>query len=253
VKISDSLATGRERLPASVHSRYVVLGDPMIPEFRATGESAETGELDEEVWDFHQLEWWSRIYEYRWLQDVVRDCFGPILSPAHLGDKVALDAGCGRKHPSSFILGEMGFRRVIALDLLPHNPLFERVRMPNVEYRQVDFSEHVPGPVDFLCCLSVLEHVPQERQPRALENLCGAVAPGGFLAMTFDLPGFEYETDLEGYKRILGEQGFVLTEAPTDPSRRLTSRNGPIAHPGWPKVGRMELLCYRLLAQKEPS
>ncbi|MDY7096276.1 MAG: class I SAM-dependent methyltransferase [Acidobacteriota bacterium] len=246
MKTSESLEIGWGPSPPSVHSRYVVLDDPVMAKFRAVGDGGE------ELWDFHQLEWWSRIYEYRWLQDVVRDCFAD-RGTLNLESKVALDAGCGRKHPSSFILGEMGFRRVLALDLMPNNPLFERVRMANVEYRQTDFAEHVPGPVDFLCCLSVLEHVPRERQPRALENLCGAVAPGGFLAMTFDLPGFEYETDLEGYKRILSEQGFEITEAATDPAQRLTSRNGPIPHPGWPKVGRMELLCYRLLAWKEPG
>lgn len=233
-------AAGRQGPPASMHSRYVVLDDPVITEFRTAGKTGE------EVWDFHELLWWSRLYEYRWLRDVVGDCFGEDRS-----DKTALDAGCGRKHPSSFILGELGFKKVIALDILPGNPLFERVLMPNVEYRQVDFSEHVPGPVDFLCCLSVLEHVAPERQLRALENLCGAVAPGGFLAMTFDLPGFEYETDLEAYKRVLAEQGFVMIETPTGRAERLTSRNGHIAHPGWPEFGRMELLCYRVLAWRE--
>jgi SAM-dependent methyltransferase len=241
LKISESFVAGRRRPPESIHSRYVVLNDPVITEFRTPNSAGE------EVWDFHELAWWSRLYEYRWLQDVVSDCLGPDRS-----DKMALDAGCGRKYPSSFILGEMGFKRVIGLDLVPSNPLFERVSMPNVEYRQLDFAEEVPGPVDCLCCLSVLEHMPPERQLRALENFCRAVAPDGFMAMTFDLPGFEYETDLEAYKRVLAEHGFVMIEAPTDPAERLNSRNGRIAHPGWPKFGRMELQCYRLVAWKEP-
>jgi hypothetical protein len=57
------------------------------------------------------MRWWSRIYEYQWLTDVVEAFFGSDRS-----GKTVLDAACGPAHPGCFMLADMGFARVRAVD-----------------------------------------------------------------------------------------------------------------------------------------
>jgi SAM-dependent methyltransferase len=195
-------------------------------------------------WDFRALGWWSRIFEYRWLADIVSSI--PLKERSGM---TAVDAGCGRKHAGCFMLAEQGLGQVIALDRFERHALLDSIDLPNLVYQQLDFGETACPPAHLVLCLSVLEHIHPSRQESALVNLCDAVLPGGWLLLTFDMPGFEFDTDLDRYRRILRQRGFefILNEVP--PEQRLTSRNGPITVADWPSVGRPELECYRLLAR----
>ena len=218
-------------------SRYFRLDDSKMLSFSGRGENSLLH------WDFLELGWWSRIYEYSWMQAVIEHWVGD-----HISQKVALDAGCGRKHTGCFLMAELGFERVVAQDLFPQHPIFMLGKPANLEYAERDFCEGAACDADIVCCLSVLEHVALERQKQGLRVLCRAVRPGGLLVMTFDMPGFEYPTALELYKHIILDEGFVYAEREVAAHERLTSKNGPVSHPGWPSVGRYELTCYRLVA-----
>ena len=66
--------------------------------------------------------------------------------------------------------------------------------------------------------------------------------------LTFDMPGFEWDTDLDMYRHILRQREFDFIEVEVPFWHRLTSRNGPVPFAGWESLGRLELECYRLLA-----
>jgi trans-aconitate methyltransferase len=187
--------------------------------------------------------WWSRVYEYRWLKDVVEAIATPVRRVS-----TAVDVGCGMQHPGCFLLARSGFGRAIAQDVEARHDLLERINVHNLEYVRMDMTESVACEAQLVCCLSVLEHVPPHLQVRALRNLCSAVAGGGLLLLTFDMPGFEYDTNLDLYKNVLGDLRFEFIEVDVGPELRLTSATGPVSRPSWVSVGRAELECYRLLA-----
>lgn len=129
-----------DRLPNSMRrigeSRYVRLDDPVILTYRC---GATLPEPRQHVWDFRELQWWSRIFEYQWLKDVV----GAFLAP-DLETKTALDVGCGPEHPGCFMLAEFGFGRAVAQDVWERHELIERIHLPNLEYCCMDINEAVP-------------------------------------------------------------------------------------------------------------
>ena len=226
-------------------SRYFATADPVFPDYTCgAGLPAER----RVSWDFRELGWWSRIYEYRWMWDVARGFFGD-----RIAETSALDAGSGIKYPGCFLLAEAGFARVVAQDRRPRHEMLEQVGLPNLVYRSLDLCDEIEGQADLVACISVLEHIEPDRQAVALRNMCHAVAPRGLLALTVDMPGFEYDTDLALYERILEEEGFRFLKGDDPGPDRLNSRTGPIPNPGWPKFGRLELQCYRLLAWQDAS
>ena len=221
-------------------SRYMRLDDPVILTYRC---GAALPEPRQHVWDFRALQWWSRIFEYQWLKDVVSSFPAP-----ELETKTALDVGCGLEHPGCFMLAELGFGRTIAQDVWERHELIERIHLPNLEYCCMDINEASPCRADLVCCLSVLEHMDLVRQACALRILCDAVEPGGLLLLTFDMPGFEWDTDLDMYRHILRQREFDFLEVEVAEEQRVTSRNSPVPYAGWESLGRLELTCYRLLA-----
>ncbi len=202
-----------DRLPNSMchigESRYVRIDDAVILTYHC---GAALPEPRQHVWDFRELQWWSRIFEYQWLKDVV----GAFLAP-DLETKTVLDVGCGLEHPGCFILADSGFGRVVAQDVWERHELIERIHLPNLEYCCMDINEAVPCRADLVCCLSVLEHMDPQQQACALRILCDAVEPGGLLLLTFE-------------------------------EQRVTSLTSPVPYAGWESLGRLELECYRLLA-----
>ena len=233
-----------DRLPNSMchigESRYVRIDDAVILTYHC---GAALPEPRQHVWDFRELQWWSRIFEYQWLKDVV----GAFLAP-DLETKTVLDVGCGLEHPGCFILAESGFGRVVAQDVWERHELIERIHLPNLEYCCMDINEAVPCRADLVCCLSVLEHMDPQQQACALRILCDAVEPGGLLLLTFDMPGFEWDTNLDMYRHILRQREFDFIEVEVPEEQRLTSLTSPVPYAGWESLGRLKLECYRLLA-----
>lgn len=237
--ISPVYASQPEPAYRIAESRYVRRDDPIILTYHC---SSTLPQPQQHSWDFRELQWWSRIFEYQWLMDVA----STFLTPG-IETKIALDAGCGMEHPSSFMLAELGFRRVVAQDLWERHELIEQIHLPNLEYCCADMCEAIPCQADLVCCLSVLEHLDPPRQTRALEKLCNAVTPNGLLLLTFDIPGFEWDTNLDMYRKILRQHAFDFIEIEVQEEQRLNSHNSPVPYAGWESLGRLELECYRLL------
>jgi SAM-dependent methyltransferase len=218
-------------------SRHVRRGDPRLERY---GHAYALGPAR---WDFIRLGWWSRIFEYRWIVDALVTHFAD-----RLAGRTIVDLGCGYEHPGAHILADLGAGHVLATDLADRIELYDRCPAPNLAYRRHDMTQPLGRRFDAVVCISVLEHLPLADQAAALGHLADAVSPGGALLMTFDMPGFEHDTPLDLYRATLRRRGLAFTEAEVPADERLTSRNGPVAIPGFPEVGRAELEVYRLFA-----
>src|SRR6266571_1480479 len=128
-------------------SRYVRCDDPIILTYHCGSTLPQ-----QHFWDFRELQWWSRIFEYRWLMDVVRTFFIPGIET-----KTALDAGCGMEHPTCFMLAELGFGRVVAQDFSERHELIEQIHLPNLEYYCADMCATIPCQADLVCCLLLVK------------------------------------------------------------------------------------------------
>lgn len=199
-------------------------------------------------WNLLRRGAWSRMYEYPWILESIRVHFDGMLDRT-----TVLDAGCGIDNPLCFKLAEMGCR-VDAQDLFDIHPTIQQLNWPNLRYMKGNLKDPIPQRYAAVICVSTVEHIPPSIQPAVIHNLCDAVRPGGVLLMTFDCPGFEYDTDLGLYRQILRARKFEFSETETPEAARLSSRNGRLYNPGWPDIqagpqrGRDVLYVYRILA-----
>ncbi|MGB3906208.1 MAG: class I SAM-dependent methyltransferase, partial [Anaerolineae bacterium] len=137
------------------------------------------------------------------------------LSPVHIGsyirslyfwrevDKLpvrdfqsVLDAGCGGGHYALEFARRYGHLKVVGYDLKAR---FTEQRLPQLRLEHRDLlSVHDEESYDFVYCIDVLEHIPDNR--RVIANIHRALKPGGYfyLHMPYDHPG----------KRILPESLF---------------------------------------------
>lgn len=106
-----------------------------------------------------------------------------------------LIAGCGSGHQVAQALLSYDHVSITAIDLSPltlafaHHKLY--ARWPEETARRVRFcvadvlaltTARLP-PVELVCCIGMLHHVPRVDVPRALENLAGALLEGGVLQL----------------------------------------------------------------------
>lgn len=125
---------------------------------------------------------WSRQYELPWALDV---------SNLHRSDTV-LDAGCGY---SSFKLAlAKRVRRVIGIDLILDSlkraaHMCDYLDINNVELHHSDIATYqAVYEFDKIFCLSVLEHIPNDRDRAAcLTNMIRLLRPGGMMVISYDV------------------------------------------------------------------
>ena len=106
-----------------------------------------------------------------------------------------LIAGCGSGHQVAQALLSYDHVSITAIDLSPLSLAFAHhklhTRWPEETARRVRFcvadvlaltTARLP-PVELVCCIGMLHHVPRVDVPRALENLAGALLEGGVLQL----------------------------------------------------------------------
>ncbi len=151
-------------------NRVLNLADLERPLFRQVGRGLE--ELLEEKDGFYLHP--SKRWEYPWALEQVS---------LHPGCRV-LDAGCGGSIFPCY-LAHRGMR-VSAVDYCL--PPGIAGRDTGVEYLRGDLC-HLPfadQTFSLVFCISVLEHLPREKQPLALQELRRVLCPGGLLLLTTD-------------------------------------------------------------------
>ncbi len=172
----------------------------------------------------------------------------------NLQQKTVLDAACGEVQPGGFILAQKGFGQVVAQDVFARHALIEKSALTNLHYLQGNLAEVKEGRFDCIVFISTLEHINPEVQPLVLQNLVDRLNPGGALLLTFDMPGYEYSTNLDLYKQILRDNNLQFREESVRDADKLTSKNKHIVFPEGFEDGHVkheELSCYRLFAVRE--
>jgi 2-polyprenyl-3-methyl-5-hydroxy-6-metoxy-1,4-benzoquinol methylase len=101
---------------------------------------------------------------------------------------------------------------------------------------------------DCVCCISLLEHVMPHFQEQALTNLIKYVRKGGILLLTFDMPGFEYTTDLTLYLKVLRQQRCAVTVEETKEDERISTASSDVADSS---LISKNLSCYRIFAEQK--
>lgn len=140
--------------------------------------------------------WWSRPYEYCWAEQ-----FG-------VGDLEVLDAAAGISHPFKFWLAAHcaithacdidpritdwhAMQHEIAEDLGEHAlNLLQAADRSRLQLACASILD-LPYPaqsMDRVFCLSVLEHLPQDEQIRALTEFRRVIKPDGLALITVDYP-----------------------------------------------------------------
>jgi SAM-dependent methyltransferase len=195
-------------------SRFIVKDDPEIKKYS----------FKDREWSFYDLQWYSRIYEYRWAVDAINEYF------ADREPESVIDIGTGNWHPFSFMLTtETKVKKVFASDIYPLEEWQYKGIMPeSMDYFQGSADDESMPEVDIVACISIFEHLSKDLQIRSLSNFVKKINAGGCLVMTFDIPGYDYETQKQEYLRILDEGGmtYELEEVDGD---RVTSKDNPIA------------------------
>lgn len=197
-------------------------------------------------WDFRQLLWWSRVYEYAWLQRIM---WALRLDSTKSTLKV-MDAGCGKIQAGAFILADVPNVEVTAIDLLERHTLIERSKRKNLRYRKHDLRSIFFEQMDVIACISTLEHLSHEDQQTALRAFHDTLYPGGWIILTLDWPGYEFDVNPQTYLASLESWGYQFKIEQTDPRSQLWSNNGIIQHPGFPEVNREKISTYRITARK---
>lgn len=202
-----------------IKSAYISLDDNLMMSYKI-----EQGKIfkKKHFWDFKSMKWWSRIYEYQFLQEVVKT-----LNKENKSLSI-LDVATGPFHPGSFIL-ENGVNQVDAVDLLDKPKIFKKFNKYNINYIKDDMiNTKLNKTYDIVACISTLEHVKKEDQKSFLQNMIKLTKKGGSLILTFDDPGFEELTDIEMYKKTLKENNCLFEEEFVPEEEILTNLNGPI-------------------------
>ena len=175
-------------------SRYFTKDDPIMKDFAWGTLYAE----------FFQRGWWSRIYEYEWVKEASMAFFQ---SPSQ---HTAIDVATGIQHPNIFIMKDAGFSRVVGTDIFDRESfLYFKHLGNNIEYIKDNLlNPRIEDKFDCVSCISMIEHLPPKCQKTAISNLVNYLKPNGCIMITFDMPGFEYKTDLQLYRDVLMEHGL---------------------------------------------
>lgn len=226
-------------------SRYISTNDAYIKRFSTSSIFVKLLGRRVYRWNFVKTRWWSRAYEYKLIQDVVASVFGE-----EIGGKSALDFGCGDSHPGIFILEKLKFGQVFGCDLFDSHPLLDEKSF-NISY----FKNHKLGPnvkYDLITVISVLEHLKPTLQKEILCDLMMMLNNDGVIILTFDMPGFEFQTDLQLYTDLFDEFGLFYELENIPMELRLNNFNSVAPFPeGWPSFSLKKSECYRLVGFKK--
>ena len=211
-------------------SRYFKTDDPIIKLF-------QWGGLD---FEFYNRGWWSRIYEYQWVIDVCNN-----LRPDQLGS--AIDIATGIQHPGMFMLKSLGFNKVVGVDLFEEKDFMYRKNLcDGIFYVKEDINyPSLKEKFSAITCISFLEHIRPNSQEQVLQNIINYVSESGCIIMTFDMPGYDYPTNLSLYKTVLERNGFKIDNKDVEETQKISTQNSKIAE----QVLRTKpIYCYRLFA-----
>jgi len=159
--------------------------------------------LHECVYPLETFEWWSRIYEYRFVADRVSKT------------DILLDEACGLGHPFKVFMVN-NCKKIYACDIntltinsiqedranwFPNQIPYDVDLLNKIDLKQADIA-NLPYEDDMfnkICCISVLEHVDSSTRFKALQEAYRCLKIGGKFLITVDYPDVDL---LEMYSMI---------------------------------------------------
>jgi 2-polyprenyl-6-hydroxyphenyl methylase/3-demethylubiquinone-9 3-methyltransferase len=152
--------------------------------------------------------WWDAEGDFRTLHDINGPRVEYLADLAELSGRRVLDVGCGGGILSEALAGRGA--RVTGIDAAGRALEVARLHMAesgqDIDYRQVtaeELARSEPATYDVVCCLEMLEHVPEPaRTVAACADLC---KPGGeLLFSTINRSPLAWATAIVGAEYVLG-------------------------------------------------
>ena len=164
--------------------------------------------LTECVYPLNTFEWWSRIYEYKFVADRVGKT------------DILLDAACGLGHPFKVFMVN-NCKKVYACDIntltidsieqdrhnwFPDKIPYDVDLLNKIDLKQADIADlpYDNEMFDKICCISVLEHTGLQIRENAIKEFYRCLKSGGKLLLTVDYP----DVNLEEMYSIIDATGF---------------------------------------------
>lgn len=218
-------------------SRLFIKSDPIM-------ESFTWNDFSVNLRDREHKNWWSRPYEYQWMQDVCSSYF------SSLADKTVIDIGTGVKHPSIFILKKAGFSKVIGTEIydVEHFRYKKYLREGTEFIKDSILHPKTTEKFDVVICISVLEHFSASDQKTAMENMIALLKPHGCVIATFDIHKGIVQTSIPPiYRDILIQNSFSFREKPLNEGDIVVkSSNSPnAARLTWKQLSIYRMFVWR--------
>jgi len=136
-------------------------------------------------------------------------------------------------------------------DLFDEHKILKKYKSNKIEYFK-DCLSQKKLKFDLITSISVLEHMDENTQEFILSNLIEQLNQDGIIILTFDMPGFEYKTNLELYKNIFLKYNIYFEEEIIDEKFHMNNINSiaPFKK-GWKDMNIEKLTCYRLIGYKK--
>lgn len=171
-------------------------------------ESANVDPRETAGFDRLASRWWDPEGEFRTLHDINGPRVDWILERAPVGDRDVLDVGCGGGLLSEALAAAGA--RVTGLDASARAVAVARMHLQesglDIDYREgtvEPLARESPETFDVVCCLELLEHVPD---PDSVVRACAAlVRPGGAVFFsTINRSPLAWATAIVGAEYVLG-------------------------------------------------
>lgn len=152
--------------------------------------------------------WWDPEGDFRTLHDINGPRVDWILERAPVGDREVLDVGCGGGLLSEALAAAGA--RVTGVDAAPRALAVARMHREesglDIDYRDgtvEPLAAELPGHFDVVCCLELLEHVPE---PASVVSACARlVRPGGAVFFsTINRSPLAWAAAIVGAEYVLG-------------------------------------------------
>jgi ubiquinone/menaquinone biosynthesis C-methylase UbiE len=142
---------------------------------------------------------------YRIVGNARLDAAIELIQPYVKPGAVVADVGCGIGIVAEAIARHERTAKIIGLDLSPNNIRYaqETVREPNVRFlassvtAQFDaLAQAAGGPVDLVCMIDVIEHIPEGERAQVFADMTRIAAGDAVFVLTYPSPEFQrYRTE----------------------------------------------------------
>lgn len=156
--------------------------------------------MTDEVTEFYDGFLEKTMVKYRLHPNLRIEAAIELVTPFVKPDSIIADVGCGIGIVSEAIARKEPSARVIGLDLSPENILYAQktIDEPNATFiassitRQFSDLRNAAGaPLDLICMIDVLEHIPEDDRATVLKDLADLAADDATFVLAYPSPEYQ--------------------------------------------------------------